>query len=144
MNKLLYSIGLAVFCIGGIALLAALLSLLCGLAAAVWAWASNKWRAVCKAESLIHEYRRERESYLAWKKRWISVTEKDKLPTDRCLAISVESDSYAEDYLIGWIQEDKKFKTGYICSSDGEVLENVTHWMPLPEPPEEGEQDETM
>ena len=58
----------AVFMIGSAAFIVAVLA---GLAwdylGTLWIDASNKWRNICKAESLIHEYRREREKYLAWK-----------------------------------------------------------------------------
>lgn len=33
-----------------------------------WADFSNKFRSVCKAESLIYEYRKYREQFLAWLK----------------------------------------------------------------------------
>lgn len=69
---------------------------------------------------------------------WISV--KDRRPKGNCLAFSAESDYFFEDYLVGWIEESAESKTGYICISDGEVLKNVTHWMPLPNPPEERNQ----
>lgn len=58
----------AVFMIGGAAVIAAVLvGLAWGLIGQIWIDASNRWRNICKAESLIHEYRRERENYLRWK-----------------------------------------------------------------------------
>lgn len=33
----------------------------------LWIEVSKKWRSICFAESLIHEYAKERESYMKWK-----------------------------------------------------------------------------
>lgn len=58
----------AVFMIVGAAVVAAgLIGLMCEWLAAIWIDASNRWRNICKAESLIHEYRRERENYMRWR-----------------------------------------------------------------------------
>lgn len=35
--------------------------------ASIWIDGSNKWRAICSTESLIHEYKKNREDYLRWK-----------------------------------------------------------------------------
>ncbi len=77
MNDFLNNVTQIVSYIGGMCILAVLIGVLVGLAATVWVWVSDKWRAVCKAESLIHEYRKEREDYFAWKRSWTSVKEKD-------------------------------------------------------------------
>lgn len=56
-------------CIFGGLLLALILSgLLAYLLVSVWVSFSNKFRDVCKAESLIFEYRKEKDEYLKWKK----------------------------------------------------------------------------
>ena len=65
------------------------------------------------------------------RQRWIPLTE--RIPEGECIAFS----AYGE-MLIGWIDMNDKSDTGYICEDDGLYLYNVTHWMPLPEPPEEG------
>jgi len=63
---------------------------------------------------------------------WISV--KDETPQREVLAINLSG-----DYLIGYVAEGKKMfretKTGFICENETELLENVSHWMPLPNPP---------
>lgn len=41
--------------------------------------------------------------------------------------------------LIGFIGDSEYSHTGYAAESDGEHLDDVTHWMPLPEKPKEGE-----
>lgn len=67
-------------------------------------------------------------------RKWISV--KDWLPEDRATAL-VFSPNRGETYLdnrIAWIDYDF-LAPRWI--SDGEALEGVTHWMPLPAPPEE-------
>lgn len=57
---------------------------------------------------------------------WISV--KDELPKKECIAIG-----YQNEMIIGWIGNNGIY--GFVCESDGEQLTDVTHWMPLPEPP---------
>ena len=44
-----------------------LLALLTYLMAIIWIRASNAWRRILKAESLIYEYKKNRDEYLAWK-----------------------------------------------------------------------------
>lgn len=57
------------FCIigGSIMVLGALVFMSC-IVTWMWQKASNEFRAICKAESLIFEYKKEREEYLRWKK----------------------------------------------------------------------------
>jgi len=57
---------------------------------------------------------------------WISV--KDRLPKDEVIAIG-----YQNETIIGYVSGDDE--NGFSCENDGCVLDNVTHWMPLPEPP---------
>ena len=64
------------------------------------------------------------------KQRWIPVSE--RLPEGECIAIGFQN-----EMLIGWIAEDIGSDTGYLAESEGEILRNVTHWMPLPEPPKD-------
>lgn len=52
---------------GGILLTVALLALLGWLVCQAWRAFSNMFRAVCRAESLIHEYRRNLPEFLIWK-----------------------------------------------------------------------------
>lgn len=63
---------------------------------------------------------------------WISV--KDRLPERECIAYSSKFD----EMMMGYIGETDKSDTGYCCESNTEWLSDVTHWMPLPEPPKEG------
>ena len=67
--------------------------------------------------------------------RWISV--KDRLPDTECLAVSMLTGPAYKEMLIGYVGEASNWDTGYECESDGEILPNVTHWMPLPELPKE-------
>lgn len=62
---------------------------------------------------------------------WISV--KDRLP-ERGEVIAF-SPTYKE-YMIGRLCESSI--EGIYCRCDGCELYQVTHWMPLPEPPKEG------
>jgi hypothetical protein len=64
---------------------------------------------------------------------WISV--KDRLPEGECLAVSMQKGHSYKEMLVGYVYADAYSDTLYTAESDGEVLRNVTHWMPLPEPP---------
>ena len=64
---------------------------------------------------------------------WISV--KDRLPDTECLAVSMLTGPAYKEMLVGYVAEASNWDTGYECESDGEILPNVTHWMPLPQPP---------
>ena len=62
--------------------------------------------------------------------RWISVEE--RLPEGICIAVNDMG-----SMIIGYIGEDKRSDTGYSCEDERFYMPSVTHWMPLPEPPEE-------
>ena len=62
--------------------------------------------------------------------RWIPVTESQ--PDGECLAVGSQ-----KEMLLGYIYADAYSDTLYSAENDGEVLHNITHWMPLPEPPKE-------
>lgn len=68
--------------------------------------------------------------------QWIPVTE--RLPDGECLAVATIKGrpSYGE-MLIGYVGKDGLSASGYSAESNGEILGDVTHWMPLPEPPKE-------
>ena len=59
---------------------------------------------------------------------WIPVTE--RLPEDEVLCINDR-----QFYLVGLLYCDDV--GNYICETDGEIMYDVTHWMPLPQPPKE-------
>lgn len=61
-------IGIIVCGLGGGLLCIAIVGFFGWLACCAWGDLSNKFRAVCKAESLIYEYRKYREQFLAWLK----------------------------------------------------------------------------
>jgi hypothetical protein len=63
---------------------------------------------------------------------WISVD--DRLPDDAELILFRIIDRPKTDKGI-WLAGCKTFETEYTC--DYYFLEDVTHWMPLPPPPEE-------
>lgn len=62
------SVGLIVIIIGSIFVILFLLCFGWWALSSIWIAASNKFRDICRAESLIFEYRRERDAYLRWKK----------------------------------------------------------------------------
>ena len=63
LEVILFWIGAAVVIALGLALIACLGY----LTAAAWIKASNAWRRILKAESLIYEYKQNRDEYLKWK-----------------------------------------------------------------------------
>ena len=73
MEQFYCRIGRVVCILGGIALSACVLALVFSLAAELWIMASERWRGICRAESLIHEYKRNREYFFEWLE-----TEEDK------------------------------------------------------------------
>jgi hypothetical protein len=67
---------------------------------------------------------------------WIPV--KEVLPEEEVLAVNALKGTYGyHEYLIGYIYENCESDSGFICENESEALMNVTHWMPLPEPPKE-------
>lgn len=67
MTEIACVIGAVFMIVGAAAVAAVLVGLVWEWIAVIWIDASNRWRNICKAESLIHEYRRERENYLRWR-----------------------------------------------------------------------------
>ena len=65
------------------------------------------------------------------RQRWIPLA--GRIPEGECIAFSAQG-----EMLVGWIDVNEASDTGYICENDGLYLYDVTHWMPLLEPPEEG------
>lgn len=66
LERFAWWLGYAFVIIGGTEL-AFLLMTVIGLAACkAWICMSNRCRDICKAESLIHEYRRNRGEFLRW------------------------------------------------------------------------------
>ena len=63
------------------------------------------------------------------KSKWISV--EDRMP-DRHEDIIFYAKGAAWRYRFGWIDSYDEF----YCTTRGERVENVTHWQPLPDPPE--------
>lgn len=68
IDAVMVNIGAVFMIVGGAALVAILLSLV--IYAAGWAWvaASDKWRDILRAESLIYEYRMNRDAYIKWRR----------------------------------------------------------------------------
>jgi hypothetical protein len=61
------NIGAVIILVGGLALMGAIVGLLVWLIARVWITASNRWRGILRAESLIYEHRKNRDEFLQWK-----------------------------------------------------------------------------
>ena len=68
MDAVFRIVGIIVCGMGGGLLCVALVGFLGWSVCCAWAAFSYKFRAVCKTESLIYEYRKYREQFLAWLK----------------------------------------------------------------------------
>lgn len=68
IDTVMVNIGAVFMIVGGAALVAILLSLVIYAAGLAWVAASDKWRDILRAESLIYEYRMNRDAYIEWKK----------------------------------------------------------------------------
>ena len=69
--------------------------------------------------------------------RWIQVEE--RLPDGIVLAANFAPGTYGyKEYIIGYVFKERPGEPGgcYV-ENDNEILHDVTHWMPLPEPPKE-------
>lgn len=66
MERVMLVTGKAIIIGGGSILASLLLAGLFLLMCEAWILTSNCFRDICKAESLIHEYRRNREKFLEW------------------------------------------------------------------------------
>lgn len=69
IDSVMKNVGAAFMLIGGVALVAIVLGLAVYAAGLAWIAASNKWRDILRAESLIYEYRMNREAYIKWREK---------------------------------------------------------------------------
>ena len=67
MAEYIYGIGLVVCTIGGFLLCLCILCLIGFGLNCAWIAFSESFRDICKAESLIHDYRKNREKFLEWR-----------------------------------------------------------------------------
>lgn len=68
MDAVFRNIGIIVCGLGGGLLCITLVGFLGWVVCCAWAAFSDRFRAICKAESLIFEYRRYHEQFMAWLK----------------------------------------------------------------------------
>ena len=68
MDKVAFLVGEIFLIFGGTFLLCCALTVLSKLMCEAWVAFSNRFRDICKAESLIFEYRKYREQFLKWMK----------------------------------------------------------------------------
>lgn len=67
IDAVITEIGAIFVIVGGVFLMGAVSGLLIWLLSVIWIEASNKWRAILRAESLIYEYKQNRSEFLEWK-----------------------------------------------------------------------------
>ena len=67
IDSVMMNIGAVFLIAGGVLLISALLGFAIWLVGKIWIAASNKWRRILRAESLIYEYRQNRDEFLMWK-----------------------------------------------------------------------------
>ena len=67
IDSVMINIGAVFLIAGGVLLISALLGFAIWLVGKIWIAASNKWRRILRAESLIYEYRQNRDEFLMWK-----------------------------------------------------------------------------
>lgn len=68
IDNVMVNIGAAFMIVGGAALVAVVLGLAIYFAGWAWVAASDKWRDILRAESLIYEYRMNRDAYIKWRR----------------------------------------------------------------------------
>ncbi len=77
------------------------------------------------------------------KEEWISVDE--KLPEEWEEVLAWDGENVRQGYYtmdIDWDDDAKQAETPRWTYYDGMLWENVTHWMPLPQPPKEKNNNE--
>lgn len=67
IDAVMMNVGAFVLIAGGLLLLAALTGLVVYLVGQIWTETSKRLRAILRVESLIYEYKRNREEFLRWK-----------------------------------------------------------------------------
>ena len=66
VDSVMMNIGAFFTIAGGIIMMLFFVGMVGYLVALLWISACNKWRAICRAESLIFEYRKNRKDFLRW------------------------------------------------------------------------------
>lgn len=66
VDSVMMNIGAFFAIAGGIIMMLFVVGMVGYLVALLWISACNKWRAICRAESLIFEYRKNRKDFLRW------------------------------------------------------------------------------
>lgn len=67
IDVVMMNAGKVVLITGGCLLVAAGVGLAALLVANIWIAASNKWRRILRTESLIYEYKQNRDEFMRWK-----------------------------------------------------------------------------
>ena len=67
IDNVMMNTGALVLVVGGCLLIAAVVGLAALLVANIWIAASNKWRRILRTESLIYEYKQNRDEFMRWK-----------------------------------------------------------------------------
>ncbi len=67
MNDIALLLGAILMCVGGGLVVGTLICFAGSLLCAAWIAFSERFRSICRAESIIFEYRKNRKKFLRWK-----------------------------------------------------------------------------
>lgn len=83
VDSVMINIGAFFAIAGGIIMMLFVVGMVGYLVALLWISACNKWRAICRAESLIFEYRKNRKDFLRWMSK-VDTIAAEKKAADVC------------------------------------------------------------
>lgn len=83
VDSVMMNIGAFFAIAGGIIMMLFIVGMVGYLVALLWIIACNKWRAICRAESLIFEYRKNRKDFLRWMSK-VDTIAAEKKAADVC------------------------------------------------------------
>lgn len=108
VDSVMMNIGAFFTIAGGIIMMLFVVGMVGYLVALLWISACNKWRAICRAESLIFEYRKNRKDFLRWMSKADTIAAEKKAADVRPV---VQGRWSEKPYLLG---------TTNVCSVCGE------------------------
>ena len=108
VDSVMMNIGAFFTIAGGIIMMLFVVGMVGYLVALLWISACNKWRAICRAESLIFEYRKNRKDFLRWMSKADTIAAEKKAADVRPVVRG------------RWIEKPYLLGTTNVCSVCGE------------------------